>query len=531
MSQRSAPLPAGHPVKALQGLSRAIALPHEYPPSRLPSFPALERTAVMGFSAPVSLTIPASTTVKVGTMRQAAYPAWAEQKSSGQCFYTATYRCNYVNGAGVTTTNATSLPVTLYSTYTTAQTASTDRLGVVGTNTDWQYPPAAVDAATGVLPWVYAPPKSTITYLAHGSATFSATNSVVATVVVESWLGPGEATQANVFNVTIASQTTGKAVTYTNTNGGWLRPKSVELSSPGFATADNVFVSIVVSNASTATYATSGTDAGTLTLAGQQNAYYFTPLVYPAEFANSMLPWQSTRTTAAASLFTNVTQVLAKGGTVLAGRVAPSAVPGSMWSVQQAYITNLHPAEKAYLGLETGHYTYVPPSTDLATFWDYTVTPQITASIPLVRLDNDALFNVAYLTASAVDAQLACTVDWHIEFRTTSTLFQIGLCTLTLETMHQAQVSLAAVGYFFENINHKEILNMITSYVRRYAPAALSMIPHPAAQVASRLLSRLPGPTPPTTSAAASGIEGPKRRARPVVRRSKKVRVARKGRK
>ncbi len=143
-----------------------------------------------------------------------------------------------------------------------------------------------------------------------------------------------------------------------------------------------------------------------------------------------------------------------------------------------------------------------------------------------MRLDNDSLFNVAFFTASSVDEQLACTVDWHIEFRTTSTLFQIGLCTLTLETMHQAQVALAAVGYFFENFNHKAILGWITENVRRYGPAMLATIPHPAAQAAAMLLTPKPRPPPRTTSANASGITPGGRKSRSGIR-SKKVRVAR----
>lgn len=533
MSQRSAPLPAGHPVKALQGLSRAIALPHEYPPARLPSFPALERTAVMGFSVPVSLTIPASSTIKVATMRQASYPCWAELASThGNCAM-VTYRCAPIDGNSVTTVNANTFPLTLYSSYVSNGTATSDRIGLSGiSNNDWLYPPIGMDSATGQLPWVYVPTGCTVSLIVYTSGVLSATNAVVATMSIDKWTGPGEAIHVLNYSVTIAANTTGKEMTSAGavSVSGWLRPRVIEFSSPGISNFMTPFFSIVYSNATSHTYATSNSNSGTLTLSGLSTNKLLTPLVYPIEYANSILPWQSTRTTATAALFTNVTQVLNKGGTVLAGRGAPAGINGSMWSASETFVSNLHPAEKAYLGLETGHYTYVPPSTDLATFWDYSYTPQQTGSLPLVRLDNDSLFNVAFFTASSVDEQLACTVDWHIEFRTTSTLFQIGLCPLTLETMHQAQVALAAVGYFFENFNHKAILGWITDNVRRYGPAALGLVPHPVARAASMILSSAPKPPPPTTAAATAGMLGPKarRRSRPAAR--KKVRVQRKKR-
>lgn len=529
MSQRSVPLPAGHPVKALQGLSKAIALPHEYPPTRLPSFPALERTAVMGFSVPVSLSIAASSTVRVGTIRQAAYPSWADLAPSNRVCAQLTYRMAPVDGAAVSTTNMTGVPLTLYSHYVTTQVASNDVVGTSGiTGTDWLYPPVGVDSATGPLPWIYVPPGATVSIVVFGTNVWSAANAVTATLTFDRWVGPGEAPSAFVTTIVIAGNTTGKDFSFTNANSftQWLRLRNVEFSSLGVTNNVIPFVTVLYSNAATHSYLASNSNAGTVTLTGQITAKLFMPLVYPTEFSNSVLPWQSTRTTATAALFTNVTQVLNKGGTVLAGRGSPSLVTGSLWGATQGFVSNLHPAEKAYLGLETGHYTYVPPSTDLATFWDYTVSPQQTAQLPCVRLDNDSLFNIAFFTASAVDEQLAVNVDWHIEFRTTSTLFQIGLCTLTLETLHQAQVSLAAIGYFFENFNHKAILQFITDSVRRYGPTALSMIPHPAARAASMVLSSSPGKTPPTTTAKAAGFNGPARQRSRGPSRSKKVKVA-----
>lgn len=267
--------------------------------------------------------------------------------------------------------------------------------------------------------------------------------------------------------------------------------------------------------------------------------YSHMPLVEPVEFANSALPWNATRVTAAAFLGTNVTQVLNKSGTVLGGRLSPAVVDA--WRCTAQNITNLHPAEKAYLPLETGVYTYCPPSTDLVFFTDYSrSTVQASTHgglIPIFSLENDSMYNKMFLTPAGADEALACTVTWHIEFRTSSALFQVGLSAMTLESLHTAQLILAAHGFFFENPEHKGMLNRIIALAKQFAPAAVSMI-HPMAgkaleYVAGRYGKQVTpkaGPSkPPTTSAAKSGIvvgskrgSAPKAKAKPAAKKKAK---------
>jgi hypothetical protein len=199
----------------------------------------------------------------------------------------------------------------------------------------------------------------------------------------------------------------------------------------------------------------------------------------------------------------------------------------------ESTIQVLHPAEKAYLALEMGAYTYCPPSTDMQDFWDYTVPNTAGVINPVYRLDNSSLVNILFFTAGSVAETIAVNADWHFEFRTTSALFQIGMSGLTLETLHQAQLSLAAVGFFFNNESHLQILKSIVpriiGFAKKYLPA-ISMAPGivgtvgKAAMAAGDVfLSSRPRKALPPTSGKNSGITGGK--AKPSSKKGKKVSV------
>jgi hypothetical protein len=230
-----------------------------------------------------------------------------------------------------------------------------------------------------------------------------------------------------------------------------------------------------------------------------------------------------TRTTASAVLLTNVTKVLNKEGTVLAGRLLNRHTEA--WNFDSARLSQLHPAEKAMLPLETGFYTYAPPSTDMATFFDYTMTLtgdyaeiNSTERYPVFRLDNTAYANCFILADSdaATPSSFAVNTDWHIEFRNNSTLFQIGMSAITLEAFHQAILNLVSHGFFFSNGKHKGLISKIIAGGQKAAPYLTPLLPPSAAMaaraglkaagVAQKLLSRRPNTTPPTTSAKASGM-------------------------
>lgn len=476
-------LPSSHPVKALQGLARAIALPAEYAPSRFPSFPALERTAVMAFTQPTSVTLPASTDVKMMLTRQASYPAWADQTMTGAS-YTVEYLTQYLPANALSADLIpTPSPINWFQ---GNRTGSGRDVSVTGSNTTGllSYPPMGYDLGSGPTPFVYVPPNWNL-YVSVVGLSNNLPTGTTGQLSFEKWCSPGEVQLIQKgLNSSVATTMGVFSVNAVTSDGAWYRVSSASLTFPTAYSADFRINLHVV--AGTATYTPASLVGGTVAVTGAATTGLF-PLTVSSEFANSTLPWYATRTTAAALLGTNVTQILNKAGTVLGGRISPNVI--SPFSVAKSYITALHPAEKAWLPLETGLYTYAPPSTDLANFWDYTLnTANGAPACPIYRLDNDSLVNILFVTPGAATETLACTISWHIEFRTSSALFQVALSGMTLETFHQAQLSLAAAGFFFDNPDHKSILSKIIGAVNKVAPYALGAleIARPAAGALAR---------------------------------------------
>lgn len=500
------------PVTNLVGLARQIALPHEYAPQRFPSFPALERTAAMGFSSVGTWSVPATGTVKAMLCRQAAWPLWLDQSLTSASDFA--FQVSF----SMQERNSGSFPVAIVDTNVrdwanTSRSASSTFVGLGGTGSTTPllpYPIVGLDAASGLMPYVYVPPGGVLSFTASCAA--ATVLDVIVNVVYERWVSPGEAdTIAPTLSFTITGGNRG-AFTAVTATGGWYRVTSV-----GSTSAGSVFPDLVslTSSMGVQNYTVSTTTRGTVTVADFTGTA-FLPFQAPAEFVNSSIPWSSTRITAAAALFTNVTQVLSKGGTALCGRIAPATV--NPWEVAAANINTLHPAEKAFLALETGAYTYVPPSTDLTFFSDFVLSvPKASGGdLPLYRLDNDSMINYLFLTSAGVVETMAVTLDWHIEFRTSSALFNVGMSALTLETLHQAQLGLSRIGWFFPNETHKSMIARVAQHLMSYARTILPHVApfHPVLGAANMLLSAKPKPSPPATSGKASGIVG-KPRAKP----------------
>jgi len=488
-------LAASHPVRSLNGLARAIALPAEYAPERFPSFPALERTAVMSFNQPATLNLPASTPVKMAVCRQATYPVWADFAQPGWC-YTVGYTTELPVTANVTN-QILAVRKSLYYNAVGNQTASPAKVGISGCTVGgptWAI--LGFDQGCGPLPFTYVPANATVTFVVYGAPL---TPGATYRINYDQWDFPGQCSTGYMASVTIAANNRGAmtaALTVVGGSGVWLRPTSLSESA---ATATTLFQMNIVTivAAGTVAYTPSTADAGTVAVTPTAPVM-FMPLVSPVEFANSALPWNGTRMTAAAVLGTNVSQVLNKAGTVLAGRVNPFT--NGMWTASTTSLNALHPAEKAWLPLETGIYTYCPPSTDMASFWDYDCdtadsTGQNTQA-PMYRLDNDSLQNVMILTAGSVAESLAVTASWSFEFRTNSALFQIALSSIPIEVLHQAQLALSSAGFFFENPTHKSILDRVIAGVRRFAPPILKGLTavNPVAGQAAQVLYRAYGP-------------------------------------
>lgn len=528
--QNTLPLNPGNPLRNVTGLAKQIALPGEHAPLRFPSFPALERTAVMGFNTPATINTSVSQATSITVFRQACYPVWADQDRHyfaavdyaaetnpttavvGQEFLSVRMRPAATRFTSVSRAGSTTQP-------------SYQGTGVPAFSNEW--PVLGRDINLPGPEFMYVPDDCAFL----GVMFMNAPADVIYTFTInfERWTSPGQSTQQYSVSVPIAVGARGAMFTVrTGLDAGeWIRPLGIVAEVTASSAIPSAFLlSLFATTGDAVTYTPSGTSAGLVTITSDvaTQRRMNVPLTYPAEFRNSILPWYATRVTAASFLGTNVTQVLNKSGTVLGGRVSPARV--NAWECTYDTINNLHPAEKAYLPLETGIYTYCPPSTDLVFFTDYTRNTGgfiDNTPAPIFSLSNDSMYNKMFLSTPSAVAAIAGTVTWHIEFRTSSALFQVGLSAMTLESLHQAQLVLAENGFFFENPEHEKLLQKVINTAKKYAPAAIGTINPMAGKLLQSFVSRMAtdkkkvlvpkkGPSKPAaTSATASGIVNQKK--------------------
>lgn len=460
-----------NPLQQMTGTARAIALPHEHAAQRFPSFPALERTAVMQFNAPFQWDVPGTEAAGM-LMRQAAFPLWLTKTFSGSSGYCAWYSWHpCANWAHYNRTDDLPFASHIAAAGTGPLNGKVQALSLAGypqTPVNLR-PVMAIDLQASPYPYFFVPSGCNVTFnMGNKIVGLNATTLLVDFV---EWAAPGVERSAGTVAFAISAN-------FTSTDGilmpvnrnRWVRPFCVRDNSPGnsWDAAPRLFC--VVHSASTVLSTFDNTPyGGSITLSNFNATTAMVPAAFPTDFDSSPLPWSDTRLTAVAGLFTNVTKALNKEGTVLAARVAPTVK--NVWNVARSDLTSAHPAEKAYLPLQYGLYTYAPPSTDLAEFWDYTyntypetydvVPSSSTGAYPVVRLDNTSLVNCFVASDSDSGTSLAVNLDWHVEFRSTSQLWPIGLSSVTLETLHQAQLALVAAGFFFSNETHKETIAKI----------------------------------------------------------------------
>lgn len=239
---------------------------------------------------------------------------------------------------------------------------------------------------------------------------------------------------------------------------------------------------------------------GVFTAIGSAPKTLFVPLFNPPEFANSTLPYSKTRLNASAALFTNVTAALSKEGTVLAARLKPTVV--DPWSFSTTNIDSVHPKLRYYGPLEKGLYTFTTPSGNVDTLDDcrLNLTSNSTMSPtqrPLFNAKDIGVYNAIVfqdLGSAQSGTQLAASCYTHLEFESTSSLFPIGVSTMTLESLHAAEVALLRFGHFHENPLHwSAIASAASAILRTVAPMVAPVVAHYGQKVLDRGVAMLQG--------------------------------------
>lgn len=238
------------------------------------------------------------------------------------------------------------------------------------------------------------------------------------------------------------------------------------------------------------------------------------PFNPPPDFANvSSYPWVATRTNSAAALLSNISQVFEKQGTVLGARITASDQP---FNPAPSLLSTRTPMEKYFGAFETGVYTWSSPSPESQVYrpqyrQGFNSTNNGFTYNPWILLSDAVYYNAVMFTDTSSNPypMIAATVDWHIEFRSTSPLFPPAISTTALEVVHQAYLAVAAINPFSENPEHKQLKKMAVAAANKLAhhymgPAAAPMM-HVAKTAANRMMQRVPGSQTPSNGTGGRG--------------------------
>ncbi len=444
-------------TSGLQQLAKTIAVPRDHAPLRLPSFPNLERTAVCPFMTTGTFQLSSAAgggTRKAFLCRSPTFPLWVEQipepsRALSQ-FLTVVFASTVElpPGIGIATTfGKLSADVLAYN----------ERGWAIANSQKYSWPNAIDETNTF---WFFTP-KGLLS-----AAYISFTGNVTAGFELDvEVIGTG-ATNFEGTTTTISGTAAGTAfVSLTSANvSGWWRPLQLRIISGGGGGN-----SIAVSGLNFGW--TTGGDLLTPTNTWSTIALW--PFSATPEIRTSSLPFTETRCNASSCLFTNVTKVMAKEGTIMAARFNSSTVP--ILGFDATNMASTHPKEKYFGGMEHGFYAYSLPDEAAAQFADsiVIVPPPTGEALPLFNFSQIGYFTaILFNDYDVSDAStMAVTVNWHTEYRSSSTLFPLGFSTTTLEAYHGAQMSLASMGTMFENPLHlSAIASLASAAAKRFLP-------------------------------------------------------------
>lgn len=456
-------------TNGLENLAKCIAVPHDHPAHRQPTFPALERTAVLSFNDNFTVPVGGATTSAAVLTRDPAYPLWTTQSFNGTMaqYHASTF-------AVATPPSEIWSPPVEDALPNTNVNMPFDQFPLVTMGGDTFYgvgfTPANISTTFSIgLQFVVA---------ANGPITIGYTYEIIDTSgnrvvrtqerLVPTSSGPNFAALTALGADVIAA----RIIDITVENG---------LASTSYLT-----LSLGI------TAAAPGANATPFTAPASRAIVRMFPATAPPEFATSNgLVWQDVRATATAALFTNVTAVLAKEGTVSGARVPIRSFPA--FNAQSwAGFNAVHPKDRYFGALENGVYTYTLPDIGAETFRDCVMRDANGFAMGVVDMDCMEYATCLLFTDFDVSTTttLAVNVDRHTEFRTTSRLFPTDFSRLPMETYHASQMALVQMGTIMENPIHlSAIANMAARAARAIWPVVKPHAQAAAATVGSKALT------------------------------------------
>lgn len=225
------------------------------------------------------------------------------------------------------------------------------------------------------------------------------------------------------------------------------------------------------------------------------------PFAGPPEWGVTTVPYRSSRATALSALFTNVTANLYKEGTVNC-----AILPMSYFDANALDLFNLPndvwmqavTEDRRYYGpLEKGLYTFTVPDAANAKFGDWVdSTLHRTAGGSVVAYPCFDFSGFEYVNVisfidqdTAFKTQLAVTMVQHLEYRTTSVLFPTAVSMMTLEHFHGASLALTRLPVFYENFIHVGTIARLAMNAAKFvAPIVTPYVRPIMAQVGNKLI-------------------------------------------
>lgn len=450
-------------VSGLDRMAKTVAVPRDYKAERIPTFPALERTGVLSFTDTSTVTVPTASTLEAMVCRDPAYPVWVTEIPSDTPFSFYTMLTGTGDAIKVTQGAYSTIPIgPLSNTYSSpgsflalrdytmptlkynAEHYFYNVTGIMGVCLRFDVTPGACEAAFSVAT---LDSTGNVTNHVHTSAMFTSTTTVG-------------------FAINLPSQTIG------------FRLVSLEVASTVTATLTSAAYGLTTTIASSATALISPTDTCRRVLF---------PITKPVEAVSTTVPWKAVRSTAVGALFSNVTAVLNKEGTIKAARISSEILSPLSSADFNTAIDKVYPKDRYFGAMENGLYTYTLPDLGSETYrdtldygvqlispvWSGVFTPG-----GIFDLDKLSYFNMIVFTdIGSNDSTLAVTIDRHIEFRSSSVLFPLGYSTYPLETYHAAQMALVQLGVFFENPLHMGLIgSAVSQAVRAVASYAYPVV-------------------------------------------------------
>ncbi len=490
-------------------LAKTIAVPADHPPQRLPTFPNIERTAVLSFLDTTSVVVDSpdasnNATVAVLT-RDPAYPLWfGEDRSDSH----SVYACGDKDATTYDNPDATNVMKLPYNISFGVMSAGTygarTRYNTPLLRNDGNYfgllggPMLNNNTGTVAPVGVYSIAFELICSYTGTAPTFTDASMQVEYIdaygnIGTRWYVTSVADRYAGFTTTTITGGTGKLYYggVVAAQDSWIAVRPLQfkvelgIANDTVASIDNLFGGITTSPKSAIGAEKPLTTPIVATFAIRR----LFPVGTPPEMPEVGLIWNSVRSTAASALFTNVTKVTDKEGTISAARVpiTNGALAPRDWNGFAAF----HPDDRYFGAMEKGLYTYALPDTGSESFRDsmYLLLDESSTTNTfvmggLLNFEGLAYGNcVQFKDLGGESSTLALTVARHIEFRTTSRLFPSRVSPRAIEEYHSSQVALTKIGVFFENPVH---LSAIATLAQQAAQTVWPMVRPMVASLAER---------------------------------------------